>query len=197
MSINETSPASLRCEANDACDQLYRAHHRSLVSYARLLGCDEHDACDVVQDLFLRMFRRGLLVPLSVKSKEAQRAWLLRTLRWMIFNISRNRARHRRTSGGPLESLDVLKEDGMEFSAVGMPSTELDRAWAADVLDRCLASLRLRTKPAAWPGIESALWGEESGGPVAIRVAAHRARARLREIITLDGCKTALMQAFN
>ena len=40
-----------------ACERLYRRHQATLVAVARRRGCDEHEAWDVVQEVFLRVFR--------------------------------------------------------------------------------------------------------------------------------------------
>jgi DNA-directed RNA polymerase specialized sigma24 family protein len=142
-----------------ACDHLYRRHQSSLVSFACLRGCDEHEAWDLVQELFLRAFRFGMIQPLFSRSEEMQRAWLLRTLRWMLINLHRRRTRLRRGGGQALESLDLLIEDGVEFSSAGTPAGDFDRQWACAVLDRCLSRLRSSIKPAAW----MALWSPTMG----------------------------------
>jgi RNA polymerase sigma factor (sigma-70 family) len=177
-----------------ACDHLYRRHQLSLVSFARLRGCDEHEAWDLVQELFLRAFRLGMIQPLSSRPEEMQRAWLLRTLRWMLINLHRRRTRMRR-GGHTLESLDLLIEEGVEFSSVSTPAGDFDRQWARAVLDRCLSRLRSSIKPAAWRAFESALQGTEAPNTPAMRVAAHRTRVRLRQMIRVEACEEALLQA--
>jgi len=178
-----------------ACDHLYRRHQSSLVSFACLRGCDEHEAWDLVQELFLRAFRFGMIQPLFSRSEEMQRAWLLRTLRWMLINLHRRRTRLRRGGGQALESLDLLIEDGVEFCSAGTPAGDFDRQWAAAVLDRCLSRLRSSIKPAAWRAFESALQGAEAPNTPAMRVAAHRTRVRLRQLIRVEACEEALLQA--
>jgi DNA-directed RNA polymerase specialized sigma24 family protein len=178
-----------------ACDHLYRRHQITLVNFARLRGCDEHEAWDVVQELFLRVFRLGMVLPLSSRTEEMQRTWLLRTLRWMLINLHRNRSRLRRGGGSVLESLELLSEEGKEFPAVGTPAGEYDRQWAVAVLDRCLSRLRHTSKPAAWLAFEAGLNGTEARGTPTMRVAAHRTRVKLRKLIRVEACEESLLHA--
>ncbi|MBK8038803.1 MAG: hypothetical protein IPK22_16980 [Verrucomicrobiaceae bacterium] len=178
-----------------ACDHLYRRHQVSLVNFARLRGCDEHEAWDVVQELFLRVFRLGMVLPLSSRTEEMQRTWLLRTLRWMLINLHRRRTRLRRGGGSALESLDLLTEEGREFPAVGTPAGEYDRQWAVTVLERCLSHLHQTSKPDAWMAFEAGLSDSEARSTPAMRVAAHRTRVKLRRLIGVEACKESLLQA--
>ena len=178
-----------------ACDHLYRCHQMSLVNFARVSGCDEHEAWDLVQDLFLRLFCRGMIQPLYSHPEEIQRAMLLRTLRWILINLNRHRSRLRRGGGQTPESLEMLMEQGVEFATRATPSSEYDRQWAHGVMDRCLSRLRGSIRPAAWHAFESSLHGTELSGSSAKRVAAHRARARLRQMIRIEASEEALLCA--
>ncbi len=181
--------------ASQLCDRLYRRHLMGLVSFARKTGCDEHAAWDVVQDLFLRILRRGMFIQIATWTEEMQRAWLLRTLRWIIGNQHRDRTRLKRGSAQAHESLDFLLEGGLDISGPGTPATEHDRRWAISVLERGMARLRADLKPAAWAGFESTLWGTSSATTGAMRVAGHRARRRLRELIRCESNEAALYLA--
>jgi RNA polymerase sigma factor (sigma-70 family) len=178
-----------------ACDNLYRRHQVTLVNFARLRGCDEHEAWDVVQELFLRVFRLGMVLPLSSRTEEMQRTWLLRTLRWMLINLHRRRTRLRRGGSYSIESLELLTEEGREFSAVGTPAGEYDRQWAVSVLERCLSHLHQSSKPDAWMAFEAGLTGSETRSTPAMRVAAHRTRVKLKRLIRVEACKESLLQA--
>ncbi|MGV3659169.1 MAG: RNA polymerase sigma factor [Prosthecobacter sp.] len=179
-----------------ACDRLYRRHQATLVAFACRRGCDEHEAWDVVQELFLRTFRRGMLMTLSSWTDEAQRAWLLRALRWLISNHLRDRMRMKRGCSHAHESLEHLLEEGHDIPGHTSPATEHDRRWAVSVLDRGMARLRTDMKPAAWACFESSLWGgNELPSTPAMRVASHRARRRLRELIRCESSESALYLA--
>lgn len=183
-------------ETDLVCESLYRRHQAMLVASACRRGCDEHEAWDMVQEVFLRAFRRGMLMTLSGWPEEMQRAWLLRALRWLICNDLRDRMRMKRASSHAHESLENLLAHGHDIPWHATPATEHDRRWAASVLERGMARLRAEIKPAAWAGFESSLRGVD--GPLrtpAMRVASHRARHRLREIIRCESSETALYLA--
>jgi len=179
-----------------ACDHLYRHHQASLVNFACLRGCDEHEAFDAVQDLFLRLFRHGLLFSLAERPVEWQRARLLRILRWMILNQWRHKATVRRGSGAEMASLEAMLEEGQDVASSGTPASEHDRSWAMSVVDRGLHRLRSSVSVAKWSSIEPALLGGLSAEmdvcrTPALRVAVHRARVRLREFVAMEagsGC---------
>lgn len=177
-----------------ACDHLYRRHQASLVNFARHRGCDEHEAWDVVQELFLRVFRLGMVLPLSSRTEEMQRIWLLRTLRWMLINLHRRRARLRRGGGSVLESLEHLLDEGFDIACGDTPEEQHDRQWAMHIIERGLSKLRATTRPAAWLIMQKALWGTDSSTG-AQRVAAHRARLRLRDYIHREASCEDLREA--
>jgi DNA-directed RNA polymerase specialized sigma24 family protein len=189
-------------------DRLYDCHQMSLVRFACASGCDEHAARDVVQDLFLRIYKRGMLLSLGAQSTDKQRLLLLRTLRWMISNSRRNQAAFRRSGGQVIESLDLLLEAGQEMPSYHTPASEYDRAWASGVLERGLKKLRSLLSTAAWKSLESSLLdpnGTYSPQPSnsKTRVAAYRARMRLRELLVkeagvgsnAEASKSLLLQA--
>lgn len=182
-------------ETDLACERLYRCHQRSLVAVARRRGCDEHEAWDVVQDVFFNLFRRGTLTKIATLGEDGQRAWLMRALKWTLGNQRRDQARLKRGRQHGHDSLEDLMESGMEIACHGTPATEHDRRWMVAVVERGLARLRADMKPAAWAGFESSLWGDavcQTGGE---RVARHRAKRRLQELIRYESGELALYEA--
>jgi DNA-directed RNA polymerase specialized sigma24 family protein len=177
-----------------ACDHLYRRHQASLVNFARHRGCDEHEAWDVVQELFLRVFRLGMVLPLSSRTEEMQRTWLLRTLRWMLINLHRRRTRLRRGGGSALESLEHLLDEGFDIACGDTPEELHDRQWAMHIVERGLLKLRAGTRPAEWLIMQNAIWGTDSSTG-AQRVASHRARLRLRDCIRREASYEDLLEA--
>jgi DNA-directed RNA polymerase specialized sigma24 family protein len=172
-------------------DRLYQRHQLSLVRYACQRGCDEHEAWDVVQELFLRVHRRGMLVSLVAKTEEMQRAWLMRTLLWVIHNARRHKLAIRRSGGYVAESLDAMMESGQEVGCHSTPASEYDRAWAASVVERGLSRLRSLLTSSAWQCIESSILGQDASEydqrpSPKLRVAVHRARLRLRGFLTME-----------
>lgn len=187
------SPA--RCRQLDlACESLYHAHQRLLVAHACQRGCDEHEARDLVQELFLRVFRLGIMLSLHARPIEAQRHWLLRTLRWMLINLQRDRRRQRRGGERALESLDFLLDEGIDIAAGESPDALHDRQWAMHIIERGLLKLRATTKPSAWSVMEHALWGSGTSTG-AQRVATHRARLRMRDFIRREAPFDQLLEA--
>lgn len=162
---------------------LYHQHLDELLHLTRQRGIDEDEAQDLVQELFLRVFHLGLFRVLAERTYQARRAWLLRTLRWMILNKHRHRSRQRRGGAVCVESLEALVEEGHEITVGDAPDVLHDRRWAMKVLERSLIRLRSTLKPAAWSAIEGILAGESRTTSGKQRVAAHRARVRLREMI--------------
>ena len=179
------------CQADSDWDRLYQRHQLSLVSYACLRGCDEHEAWDVVQELFLRVHRRGMLVSLVAKPEKMQRAYLMQTLLWMIHNARRHKLAIRRSGGHVPESLDLLLESGQEVAVHSTPASEYDRAWAKSVMERALSRLRSLLTSSAWQSIESSILGQDASEfdqrpSPKLRVAVHRARLRLRGFLSVE-----------
>jgi DNA-directed RNA polymerase specialized sigma24 family protein len=178
-------------QADSDWDRFYQSHQLSLVRYATLRGFDEHEAWDIVQELFLRVHRKGMLELLVAKSEEMQRAWLMRTLLWMIHNARRHKLAIRRSGGHVPESLDLLLESGQEVAIHSTPASEYDRAWAKSVMERGLSRLRSLLTSSAWQGIESSILGQDASEydrrpSPKLRVAVHRARLRLRGFLTME-----------
>lgn len=178
-----------RRETDLACERLYRRHQPSLVKFACLRGCDEHEAWDVVQELFIRAFRLGMIVPLAARTEERQRMWLLRTLRWLICNHHRSRARIRRGGLAAIVSLDGFMDAGHDIPLHVTPATEHDRRHTWSLIERGLEALRSRSRSSSWPEIERSLCHGAPAATPAARVALHRARARLRDFIRHEGAE--------
>lgn len=206
MTLDSPDNSTKKSRLDRACEDLYQQHRSRMVHYAHLRGCDEHEARDLVQDVFLRLFRLNLLISLAARPLEVQAGLLNRTLRWVILNRFRQRMSSRRGQGQTPESLDVLLEEGLDMPCPGTPATDYDLAWAQAALDRSLVLLRSSMNPATWQSMETTLFGQTSSrhaASPAMRVALHRARVRLREIVTheagagadVHAGKTALFQA--
>jgi DNA-directed RNA polymerase specialized sigma24 family protein len=196
---------SERYQVSIACESLYEHHHAALIRQATICGCDEHDSKDAVQELFARLFRLKMIVLVSRLSFEAQRAWLFRTLKWIVLNMRRQRVSIRRGSGSPHDSVEALMEAGRDFSSAisNTPASEHDRRWAMMLLEDGLDLLRVTVSPAVWQCIEMSFFGPDAvegqvRPPPALRVAAHRARLRLRAMVTAKAgpsAKAGLFQA--
>lgn len=138
---------------NTACSFLYDHHLDDLLALSCERGVDEHEAKDLVQELFLRVFHLGLFRVLAERPYPSRRDWLVRTLRWMILNQRRHRSRKRRGGAACVASIEALVEEGRDISDGDAPDVLHDRRWAMKVLECSLIRLRSTLKPAAWPVI--------------------------------------------
>jgi len=176
---------------DQAFELLYQHHQLTLVNFARQRGCDEHEAWDSVQELFLRIFRRGLLELLCTMPVDGQRAWLMRTLNWIVLNQWRHKNALRRGDGTFTVSIDTLLEQGHEPADQSSPEIPHDRAWIMSVIERGVNRLRSSFGEVQWKRIEPALLEtNDSQNSVeytpALRVAVHRARCKLRDILRYE-----------
>lgn len=189
MYLDSTDSITRKSRLNHACEELYHHHRSRMIHYAHARGCDEHEALDLVQDVFLRLFRLNLLISLAARPREVQAGLLTRTLRWLILNRIRQRMSSKCGLGQKAESLDALLEDGMDIPCPGNPATEFDLAWAKAALNRSMNRLYSSVSPMIWESLESNLFDHKLSGKAAtpaLRVAMHRARLRLREIVTQE-----------
>ncbi|OYW78119.1 MAG: hypothetical protein B7Z37_01210 [Verrucomicrobia bacterium 12-59-8] len=191
MTLPHVEAADSCRKLDQACELLYQSHQLCLVRFACQRGCDEHEAWDAVQELFLRIFRIGMLEPLCAKPLEWQRAWLLRTLNWIVLNKWRHKNAMRRGDASLTVSIDTLLEQGRELPGPRSPEAEHDHAWIRSVIERGVNRLRSSVGDLQWQRIEPSLFGTEYAEVVpdytpALRVAVHRARNRLRNMIATE-----------
>jgi DNA-directed RNA polymerase specialized sigma24 family protein len=180
-----------------ACAELYRLHHGGLIRQAGLRGWDEHEAWDLVQELFLRLFKSGMIGRVAALPEGGQRAWLLQTLSWMSGNLRRSRYTRRRGDGQVPQSLDLLLQEGFDPAGVGTPESAHDRAWAMAVLSRSMHRLRATVSHQQWHRLEASLVSPAPGErpAAAERVALYRARGRLRQFIAREAGAGADVEA--
>jgi RNA polymerase sigma-70 factor (ECF subfamily) len=166
-----------RCKRGDrlAFEELVRATHRRVYSLAYRLVGDRSDAEDVAQEAYLRMFR-GLA---GFREEAAFETWMHR----IVANCAMTHLRRKGRFG------DVMRdEDGPEAST---PDRAQDAAVQRDELQRGLAALPegqrtvLLLKDVYGLSVREIAQelGIEEG---AVKVRAHRARRRLKELLTED-----------
>lgn len=160
-----------------------RTHWRRLQGLAVRSVGSWTEAEDVVQELFLGLARNEKLAGLAVRPAGEQSAYLSLRLNSLLRSRWRNARRDRRLAMLEAVPLDKCHAD-MASSAVS-PASEADRAWLARCIETAIVRLRLQTQEAAWNQISSRLEGEgeRAGRTGAQRVALHRARQKLRELI--------------
>ncbi len=173
------------------CERLYQSHQERLIQQARLRGCDEHETWDVVQDVFVRLFRLGILSSIADRPEEIQTGLLNRTLRWVLHKRWRRRVALKRGLDQVPDSLEEMVENGLEIPCPGTPATDYDRAWAHAVLERSFDQLRSDMSTEEWRTLEPALHADKTDitaqcASGAFRVNLHRKRHRLRRLITRE-----------
>ena len=201
-------------EAQRALGELCTEYWYPLFVYARQSGLSEDDASETVQSFVAQLLEGGQLD--GADSAEGRfRAYLVGALRH--FSLGQYRAsRSARRDGGTIQSLGssalslsakeaARRYDGSCSSELS-PAEAFDRAWAQQVIAAATARLRdeytARGKGAVFAALEDTLDGgpsaqshaeraEAIGCTVgAIKVSAHRLRARLGELIRAEVVQT-------
>jgi len=165
-----------------AFDALYRTHAPAVLAYARRRLHDPQDAEDVVVEVFTVAWQRRADVP-----PNAALPWLYRTAAHVVAHTQRSFARRTRlavkvqansTTTTPDESESVVTQLDAQArltSAWGqLPETDQEvlRLWAWEDLDTHGLSVALNCSSAA------------------ARTRLHRAKSRLRDLLTADSEKS-------
>ena len=174
------------CAAQTAVAWLCETYHPALVAYAQAMGLNQHQADDVVQDLFTGMLSRNDFAQVD-PGRGSFRQWLKQALRHQV-------AKHfRRADAG-------CRDRGKEASgdSISLIAPEVwyggDRAWALTVLHQ--ARMRLRQECSGTNARILAALGEDlAGAPCGaiavqldvgesvVKVAALRLRRRFGELV--------------
>jgi RNA polymerase sigma-70 factor (ECF subfamily) len=194
--------------AQAALAELCRVYWPPLYAYLRRQGHSPEDAKDLTQEFFARLLARRVFTA-ARPERGRFRSWLLMTLKRFLAN-EWHRARARKRGGGQeLLSIDAhLAESrcGAEPAHGLSADVVFERQWAATLLDQVLVRLE-REYAAAGKGklfqhLKDCLTPEGPARPyaevaaqaglteAAVKVAAHRLRARYRELLRLEIAKT-------
>lgn len=190
--VSRTSTSTDSASRTPDSAALYRRHWPMLCAFARSRGCEPHDAEDAVQELFAKLVGQGQHErAAAIPDDSEQAAFLLARLRTHLIKRWRHRMRQRR--GGGMTCFSLTQEEGAEMDIAdtrAAPDTELDRGWARGVLDQALnrisVELQAQGRGEVWGCLErSVIEGGRCERPLngALRVALHRAKRRLQELI--------------
>lgn len=183
---HESQPIG-RDSGQDEISAFYQRHYPQLRTHACGLGCDPHTAEDAVQDVFLRLLRHGRLHSLSTLSSQFQQASLRLRLRCQLINRWRDNRRLRR--GGPCSLMPLLQPDGTALEIADERATipGTSPRLSEQSLHNAMQILRQELKPITWQRVRPLLEDDEPDShppqSPATRVALHRARQRLRELL--------------
>ena len=160
-----------------------RKHWRRLQAFAVRSVGSWTEAEDVVQELFLGLVRNDKVAGLAGRSPGEQHAYLSLRLNCLLRSRWRNARRGRRLI--MFDALPLDEAHAEEAATRVSPASEADRAWLAACIKTALERLRQQTNQAVWNQVSLRLDGqdERSRQTGAQRVALHRARQKLRELL--------------
>lgn len=172
--------------ARAALAWLFRQYADPLHAHVRRRGC--RDPEDAVQDFLLHLLEHNALAAVD-RSRGRFRSWLLTCLDNFLAN--RRAATRALKRGGDAQHAPLREDEhgGAEDSAA------FDRDWAQAVLGHAEDRLRGETDAARWQALSPYLYGNGSAEAYgaagvaialsegAIKVAVHRLRTRLRELV--------------
>lgn len=164
--------AACRRGDREAFEELVRATHRRVYSLAFRLVGDRFDAEDVAQDAYLRMFRG-----LGAFREEARfETWMYRIVTNAAMNLLKRRGRFG----------EIVQDEDLD---VPVPDRSPEQTALRDDLERSLAALPAGQRTVVLLkdvyGLSCREIGEELGlEEGAVKVRLHRARRRLKELIS-------------
>ncbi len=192
--------------AREALEELCRLYWYPLYAFVRDRGHPSHEAQDLTQAFFVRVFETyGLATADPARGRF--RSYLLGAMKHFLANESR-RARTRKRGGGEpvleLDALDPEKRYALEPAHSEDPDAGFDREWALESTARAMEALRAESeangKSETFEGLKGSLTGVElARGETAetlgmtegaLKVAVHRLRQRYRELLRAEIAKT-------
>lgn len=187
--------------ARAALDQLCRSYWQPLYAYVRRSGHSREEAEDLTQAFFARLLARNSVAQAD-PARGRFRSFLLSALKHFLAN-EWDKAHTQKRGGGaqviPLAFDTAETRCGQAVAPGDTPDRAFDRQWALALLEVVLGRLRGEYRDAgreeAFLGLKDTLGGgraeipyRELGAKVgmsegAVKVAAHRLRARYRELL--------------
>jgi len=197
INFQKTSWELVRAAPNvEALDALIRKYWKPLYFFVRQRGFGNEEAKDIVQE-FLAIALEHHMIPRADPLRGRFRTFLLAALNNFLKDRRRARGRLKRGGGHTPISLDLEFGEPKYARTVNAgepPEAIVDRAWAKDLLGRCISELQgkashLRAFDLQMKGLDYVSIGKETGlTETAAKTAVHRLRVRLRGIIRSHLC---------
>lgn len=201
-------------EAKAALGELCEAYYAPVFAFIRRNAPDEDSARDLTQEFFARFMAHGGIDNVNPQ-RGRFRSFLLGAVKHFLADMRDHDRRLKRGAGQPNESLDANAETSSGLEApdtkASSPDREFDRKWALTLLGRALAAMALEYKEAGKSAQFEALkpWLTGDGETIsqaeaarqlemnegAVKVAIHRLRRRLREMIKNEISQTVKERA--
>ena len=196
--------ASVRAALTELCQHYWHP----IYAFLRRAGFAQHDAEDATQGFFASLLAREVFARVAPEGGKL-RTFLLASLKHHLANERRAAGRQKRGGGAVVISMDAEEsERQLEGEMVDRETPEhaFDRAWALTLLGRALtaveeeyadagkaalfAALRPQLVEASASAGFAALGAQLAMSEGAVRVAAHRLRARYREVLVREVADT-------
>jgi len=195
-------------QAGEALENLCRTYWHPIYSYVRRQGHRPHDAQDLTQEFFARLLEKKLY-KLASQERGRFRSFLLKSLQHFLVNEWVRGQAQKRGGGQNVLSLDEEEAERIYLQATGdqlVPQNLYDKRWALALLEGAME--RLGTDYAAagkrelFDRLQPLLLAEGSGSSYrelapllgltegAVKVALHRLRKRLGEVVRAEVART-------
>ena len=201
-------------EAKQALSDLCAAYYTPVFAFVRRSAPDEDSARDLTQEFFARLLARGGIANVDPQ-RGRFRSFLLGAVKHFLADMRDHDRRLKRGAGQANQSLDAGTEtsSGLEAldSKAATPDREFDRKWALTVLGRAFAAMAEEYqdagKSAQFEALKPWLTGDHEHisqaeaarqlemNEGALKVAIHRLRRRLREVIKNEISQTVKNRA--
>jgi RNA polymerase sigma factor (sigma-70 family) len=189
-------------EAKAALSDLCAAYYAPVFAFVRRNAPDEDSARDLTQEFFARLLAGGGIDTVDPQ-RGRFRSFLLGAVKHFLSDMRDHDRRLKRGAGQPIESLDAETDTTPGLQAPELkataPDREFDHKWALTLLDRALAAMAREYNEAGNAAHFEALkpWLSGDAGNLsqaqaacqlginegAVKVAIHRLRRRLRDVI--------------
>jgi len=183
-----------------ALGRLLERAWKPIYFYIRRRGSPVEEAKDLTQEFLAHFIEKGLVERVDA-ARGRFRTFLLAILRNFLQNERRKERAEKRNPGRPPGDFEAAEKD-LAGHGIAEPDEIARRAWALDILALSTAHLREELGPAAFAAVRSHLAAaakrpsyEETAKEhrltvTDVRNLLHRARTRLRELVTQEILQT-------